>query len=321
MKIRYVTHDYINKSLWDQCIKQSVNGRVYGYSWYLDIMADNWDALIQGEDVYESVFPLTYRTKFGVSYLYQPFFTQQLGIFTCNRITPELINAFLEAIPSKFRLVEINLNTLNKPDENKWKVINNTNYELDLIEPFDSIYKRFSTNIRRNVSKAEQKEIRVSDTVNPEEIVKLFRANRGATLLKLKDHDYRKLLQLVYHGIHKQIAFSYGAYTNTNTLCAGMIIFISHFKATFLFSATNEEARESGAMPMLISQFIYSAAGNHLTLDFEGSNDPQLGRFYKSFGAQKVEYPSITINKLPFPIRQAFTLYKKARNKRSSKES
>lgn len=321
MKIRYVTHEFINKALWDQCIKQAVNGRVYAYSWYLDIMADNWDALIVGEDSYVTVFPLTYRRKFGISYLYQPFFTQQLGIFTTQKITPELINSFLEAIPLKFMFAEINLNTLNKPDAPKWHAVDNTNYELDLIEPFDNIYKRFSTNIKRNVSKAEEKEIRVSDTVNPEEVVRLFRENRGATLLKLKDYDYRRFLQLVYHGIHKQMAFCYGAYTSTNTLCAGMIIIISHHKATFLFSATNADARESGAMSMLISQFIYSAAGNHLTLDFEGSNDPQLARFYKSFGAQKIVYPSITINRLPFPIKQAFFIYKKLRSPQISRES
>jgi len=284
-------------------------------------MADNWDALIAGDETYVTVFPLTFRRKFGISYLYQPFFTQQLGIFTTDKITPELINSFLEAIPLKFMFAEINLNTLNKPDVQKWQSVDNTNYELDLIESFDPIYKRFSTNIKRNVSKAEEKEIRVSDTVNPEEVVRLFRENRGATLLKLKDYDYRRLLQLVYHGIHKQMAFCYGAYTSTNTLCAGMIIIISHHKATFLFSATNTDARESGAMSMLISQFIYSAAGNHLTLDFEGSNDPQLARFYKSFGAQKTVYPSITINRLPFPLRHAFTYYKKLRSSRASRES
>lgn len=321
MKIRYVTNDSINKVLWDQCIRQSVNGRVYGYSWYLDIMADNWDALIEGDETYDTVFPLTYRTKLGISYLYQPFFTQQLGIFSCRKITPELINLFLEAIPPKFMFAEINLNALNKPDPGRWQVMDNVNYELDLIEPFDNLYKRFSTNIRRNVAKAEQKEIRVSDTVNPEDIVNLFRSNRGSSLQKLKDHDYKKLIQLVYHGIHKQIAFSYGAYTSTNSLCAGMIIFISHYKATFLFSATNNDARESGAMSMLISQFIYSAAGNHLTLDFEGSNDAQLARFYRSFGATKIVYPSIYINKLPFPARQAFTIYKKVRSPRASHEA
>lgn len=299
---------------------QSVNGRVYAFSWYLDIMADNWDALIAGDETYETVFPLTYRTKLGVAYLYQPFFTQQLGVFSISQISPELVNRFLDSIPAKFWLTEINLNSLNKPDSEKWQVFENTNYELDLIEPFDSLYNRFSNNIKRNVSKAERNNIRVSDTVNPEEIVKLFRTNRGASLDKLKDSDYRRLVQLIYHGIQKQLAFSYGAFTSENTLCAGMIIFISHYKATFLFSATNSEARETGAMSMLISQFIYSAAGNHLTLDFEGSNDAQLGRFYRSFSALRITYPSITINRLPFPIRQGFKMYKKLRASRASHE-
>ncbi len=321
MSIRYVTNEFINKTKWDQCIRQAVNGRVYAYSWYLDIMSDNWDALIIGEDTYETVFPLTFRKKMGIHYLHQPFFTQQLGIFSINKITPGLINEFLNAIPSKFVFAEINLNTLNKPDPGKWNVFNNANYELDLIEPFDSLYKGFSTNIKRNVVKAEQKLIRVSDTVNPEETIKLFRENRGALLQKLKDSDYKRLTQLIYHGIHKQIAFSYGAYTNTNTLCAGMIIFISHHKATFLFSATNDEARVSGAMSMLISQFVFSAAGNHLTLDFEGSNNPQLARFYRSFGAQRIEYPSVTINKFPFPLKQAFKLYKSLKTGKESKEA
>lgn len=321
MNIRYVPQEEINRALWDQCIKTAVNGRVYAFTWYLDIMADNWDALVMGDEHYEAVFPLTYRKKFGIHYLYQPFFTQQLGVFSIKQITPELITEFLEAIPPKFLFAEINLNSLNKPDPSRWNVSQNVNYELDLIEPFEPIYKRFSNNIKRNVSKAEEKEIRVSDTVNPEEIVKLFRENRGATLEKLKDNDYRKLLQLIYHGIHMQIAFSYGAYTAKNELCAGMIIFISHYKATFLFSATNKDARDSGAMHMLISQFIYSAAGNHLTLDFEGSNDPHLGRFYKSFGAQKIVYPSVSFNRLPFPARNFFSIYKKVRKLRTSHEA
>lgn len=309
MQINYVKNELINKTLWDQCIKKSVNGLVYGYSWYLDIMADDWDALVQ--DDYESVFPLPFRTKFGISYIYQPFFTQQLGIFSSRNLTPELVEAFLNAIPPKFKLVEINLNMLNKPDPSRWNVVENINYELDLIEPFDNIYNQFSNNIKRNVEKAEEKGIKVSDTVNPHEVVQLFKDNRGRTLTKIKEQDYKRLLQLVYQGMHKQIAFCYGAYTSTNTLCAGMIIFISHYKAIFLFSATNQEARESGAMSMLISQFIYSAAGNHLTMDFEGSNDPQLGRFYRSFGAARTSYPSIVINKLPFPIKQVFRVYKK----------
>ncbi|MFA6951121.1 MAG: hypothetical protein WCQ70_10595 [Lentimicrobiaceae bacterium] len=311
MQIRYVKNEHIDREQWDECIRTAVNGRMYAYTWYLDIMSDHWDALVEGD--YETVFPLTYRTKMGITYLHQPFFTQQLGIFSRSKITPELVNNFLKAIPAKFRFAEINLNMLNKPDTTRWKVTENDNYELDLIEPFDAVYDRFSTNIKRNVSRAEQNNIKVSDTVNPADIVQLFRENRGSSILNLKDKDYQRFLQLVYLSIHKKIGFCFGAFTPFNTLCAGMIILISHNKATFLFSATNQQARDSGAMSMLISQFIYSVAGNNLTLDFEGSNDPSLARFYRSFGAAKTSYPSLSFNHLPFPLKQLFPLYKKRR--------
>lgn len=311
MQIRYVRNEQIDREQWDACILNAVNGRMYAYTWYLDIMSDHWDALVEGD--YETVFPLTYRRKLGIYYLYQPFFTQQLGIFSRGKITPELVNSFLKAIPSKFRFAEINLNMLNKPDSTRWKISENDNYELDLIEPFDVIYECFSNNIKRNVSRAEQNSIRVSDAVNPADIVRLFRENRGSSILKLKDEDYRRFLQLVYLAIHKKIGFCFGAYTPFNTLCAGMIILISHNKATFLFSATNREARETGAMSMLLSQFIYSTTGNNLTLDFEGSNDPSLARFYRSFGSARTCYPSLSFNHLPFPVKQLFPLYKKRR--------
>jgi hypothetical protein len=64
-------------------IARSFNGIVYAYSWYLDIVSPGWDALVK--DDYKSVMPLTWRKKYGIKYLYQPFFTQQLGVFSSDK--------------------------------------------------------------------------------------------------------------------------------------------------------------------------------------------------------------------------------------------
>ncbi|MCK4361546.1 MAG: hypothetical protein KAV70_07350, partial [Bacteroidales bacterium] len=80
--IKHLTYQQINKSKWDECIKKSFNGIIYGYSWYLDIVCKHWEALVEND--YERVFPLTTGKKFGINYLYQPFFTQQLGVFSKN---------------------------------------------------------------------------------------------------------------------------------------------------------------------------------------------------------------------------------------------
>ncbi|OIP03307.1 MAG: hypothetical protein AUJ97_04685 [Bacteroidetes bacterium CG2_30_32_10] len=61
MEIRYLKHKEIDKDKWDNCIEKAFNGIIYAYSWYLDIVSENWDALI--EDDYKTVFPLTQKKK------------------------------------------------------------------------------------------------------------------------------------------------------------------------------------------------------------------------------------------------------------------
>ena len=41
----------------------------------------------------------------------------------------------------------------------------------------------------------------------------------------------------------------------------------------------------------LIDQWIRHNANRELILDFNGSNNPNIARFYHGFGAEKYEYP------------------------------
>src|SRR5437016_14568872 len=100
--IRYFQHHQIDKKKWDDSIRRSVNGMVYAYSWYLDVVSPNWNALIEGN--YEAVFPLTWRKKYGFYYLYQPLFTQQLGVFfSVKKINGATVQEFLDSIPAQYR--------------------------------------------------------------------------------------------------------------------------------------------------------------------------------------------------------------------------
>lgn len=304
MKITYLTHNQIDKTAWDNCVTKAVNGKIYGYSWYLDLVCEQWDALIMNE--YKAVFPLPFKEKLGLYFLYQPFFTQQLGIFSMLHLTPEVVNNFLEAIPVKFFFGHINLNHLNEPLVDRWKVKQHVNHELDLIEDYEKIRAGYTENTRRNVAKAAKSNLSLSPAVKPEEIVSLFRENKGKDIRHLKDNNYKRLLRLIYQCQHNGKAAIYGVYDEHNTLCAGAAMVFSHHKAIFLFSAINENGRRHSAMFMLIDEFIRERSGNHLTLDFEGSNDPNLARFYKGFGASRLYYPVLYFNRLPFPINKVF---------------
>ncbi len=302
--IKYLSNDNIDRRKWDEAIARSFNGIIYAYSWYLDIVSPEWDALVK--DDYKSVMPLTWRKKYGINYLFQPFFTQQSGVFSSEKSDAGLVQQFLEAIPKQFKFVEINLNTYNfsnLSNLSSFSVKSNLTHELDLIESYESIEKNYSDNLKRNLKKARNNKLQSVLSNQPEPVVKLFRENRGAGISKLKEQDYKVLIQLLYQAIHRGKAQVINVMNERNELCAGAFFIESNNKAIFLFSGLSEEGKTLGAMPFLIDSFIRQNAEKNVTLDFEGSNDENLARFYKSFGSRECIYPQVKINRLPIPLK------------------
>ena len=299
--IKFISNKDIDYAQWDDCIRKSFNGNVYAYSWYLDIVSEDWNALV--EDDYKSVMPLTGRKKYGLHYLYQPAFTQQLGVFSVNKFSKEKVEEFLQAIPDRYKLIEINLNKYNSLGEGKFKIKNNLTHELDLINSYVNLRTYYSVNTLRNITKATKKGLYVEYKTDPAEIIKLFRKNRGKDISQLKSKEYKILKNLIEFCISRGHGASWGVYTEKKDLCAGAFFVQSNNKVVFLFSATNATAKKNGAMAFLIDHFIQENAQRSLTFDFEGSNDKNLARFYKSFGSKECEYLHIKRNNLPFPLK------------------
>jgi hypothetical protein len=309
--IKYLTNEEIDRKKWDACIEDAFNGMVYACSWYLDTVAEGWEALVEND--YESVFPLIHGKKWGIDYLYQPAFTQQLGVFSKNLLSEKVVESFINAIPNKYRFAEINLNTFNKVDPEKFQLDLWKNHELDLIKPYDGIFKDYSTNLKRNVKKASKADLSILKSTKPEEIISLFRNNRGRQIHSLSEEHYHQLQRISYQGIYKGLIHTYTVYTSENELCAGAIFLKNKKKMIFLFSGLSSTGREKGAMPFLIDTFIRDHTEQHVTLDFEGSNDPDLARFYKSFGSEECFYPHLKMNNLPGLVRLGVKLIKKIR--------
>ncbi len=309
--ITYLKHSEIVKRKWDDCIKASVNGRVYAYSWYLDIVADDWDALVL--DDYQAVFPLPKRKKFGVNYVYQPVFTQQLGLFTRLVLSSELLEQFLVQIPSKFKYVNLNLNQYNRLKSKFIKGKVRRNIEMDLISEYTFLRQSYSKNLKRNLKKAASHQLSIFENLKPDALVKLFKENRGKQLKVYSEKDYSRLIRLIYKAMQQGQAEVWGAYTSGNELCAGAVFFKNHKRITFLFSGANQESRKNAALPYLLDSFIEAHAGSELVFDFEGSNHEDLARFYFGFGAQAIHYTQIQWVRAFALLRPLFKVYLKFR--------
>ena len=135
--IRFLKYNEIDKKKWDRSVDESVNNLIYAYSWYLDIVSPGWCALIEND--YESLMPLTGNKKYGIDYLFPPYFTQQLGVFSRTTLSKEKVENFLKAIPSHYKFIESSLNTHNTFElSNEFKIKKNINIELGLDSSYEA---------------------------------------------------------------------------------------------------------------------------------------------------------------------------------------
>ncbi len=310
--IRYLPHNAINKEKWDTAIRNSFNGNLYACSWYLDTVHPEWEALV--EDDYVRVMPLTGNRKWGIHYLYQPFFAQQLGVFSTEILNSQVLNIFFAAIPDKFRFAQINLNVHNKPHPENYHLVHNTNYLLDMIARYPALASRYATNTKRNLKKALQSGLVLQEGLRPQRLIDLFRENKGREIRHWHGPHYMRLQRLMYLAIYKGAGVMYGVYDQRNELCSAAFFLKDSRHLIFLFSATSPEGRKNGAMTFLLDGVVRAHAETARVLDFEGSNNPDLARFYRGFGAQPITYYRLEMNRLPFPVnRIVFYLKQKKR--------
>ena len=292
--VRFLSHSEIDKVKWDSCIQGSSQEILYAYSFYLDIACPNWAALVK--DDYSAVMPLPIRKKWGQSYVYTPYFIQQLGIFSSH---PIYVNEFLIAIPRSIRLIEYNLNWKNT-DEHLF-TIQWATHHLYLRPSYTELSAGYDRTLKNNIKKAIQANLKIEQNGSIEEVIQLFYSLRGRNLSKISDSDYKRLENLGRRCIQKEQGSCWVVKENDQVL-AGSLFVWSGTHYIFLFSGNSIRGKEVGALPFLLDYFIQQKAGNEGIFDFEGSNDPNLARFYQSFGSKKVMYPRLEINRLPYPL-------------------
>ena len=307
--IRFLKHSMIDKNRWDCCIAKSFNGNVYAWSWYLDIVHPQWDALVEND--YERVMPLSTSKKCGINYLFQPFFVQQLGIFSTSQLSQDNVQSFISAIPRQYLLAQYRLNSYNKVDYESDIIERHRNVELDLIYEYQYLYNNYNNNTKRNLAKAESAGLSINKDINPETIIELFRHNRGKNVKHWNDKEYDRLLSLIHCAMSRESCFVCGVNDIDNNVIAGAVFMCSHDRIIFLFSGSDESNKDKHGLTMILDNVIREFSETQYTLDFEGSDNDGLARFYKGFGGKEVFYPELNYNNLKGIFKLAYKIMRK----------
>mgnify|MGYP001340244086 CR=1 FL=1 len=301
--IKFIPHTRVDTDKWDECIRKSVNCLPYSFSWYLDIVCNNWDALVLND--YEAVFPLPSKTKFTINYSSTPFWVQQLGLFskTCSALNR--VDDFVEMIPKSYRFIELNMNfnSFVSSSNPSYVIETNTNFVLKLDKSYAVQSKLYSKNLKRNLKKTKYSALQLFKNDTPNVLIQLFREDKGKTIHHFSEADFKNLETIMHVAIYKHCGQIWMAYDEGNRPLAGLFLLFSPTRIVLLFTGNTKEGKEKAAMPFLIDSFIKEFATSGLIFDFEGSKDINLARFYKSFGAHNESYQSLKINRLPLLLR------------------
>lgn len=287
--IRFLRHIDIDKARWDECVKKADNANVYALSHYLDIVHPQWEALVS--DDYEAVMPLPSKRKFRISYLFTPFFVQQLGIFSQKELNINDINKFIENIPNRFKAISLRLNEGNLFDGLK-DTVNHRNIILPLNYDAATLRKNYHNNLKRDIKQAENNGIELIYNIDTEIIINLFRRNKGKSVTHWGDAEYAVLKRLPF-------AFVVGAKIGED-IEAGACFLEFGNRITFIFSGCSEVGKKQHLLAYILDAVVKKYAGTGKILDFEGSDDDNLARFYLGFGGRAVFYPELKSNRGKF---------------------
>lgn len=298
--IQHLRRHQVDTSKWDQCVANAVNGLLYAHSFYLDHMADNWDALVLGD--YEAVMPLTWRMKFGIKYLCQPFTTPHLGIFSLRPVDKQLMEAFVNRIPGRFKLIDIDLNEgnnfLNGPT-----ITQRRNYVLPLTSPYLTLYENYNRHARRKLRKAGEAGLQLAEGISIESIAAL-----SYNMMLEKEYvpkgEYEKFIRL-FKNIqpHVEACNTMAAIDSTGNMIASDAYIVYKQRVYSLLAGNRQQANECGGFYFVLDNLIKKYAGTGYVFDFEGSDVPGIAFVFECLGAQLTWYPHLAINNLPLVLR------------------
>ncbi|MCX6198304.1 MAG: hypothetical protein NTY88_03650 [Bacteroidetes bacterium] len=294
-QLRFLKRNEIDEAKWNFCIENSVNSLPYALSWYLDAVAENWDALVLND--YEFVMPLVWLRKFGVPCLYQPYYCQQLGVFGKTG-DHKIQTEFLNYVTNKYLYTHINLNSSAKTVSELFHLLPKKNLLLDLSASASSIEKKYSDNHKRNISKATKAEMQFKEIASVKDFQNFYLQNINPAKENFKPQHEKIFKQLTETVLKKKAGKFFAISDKEDKLMAACLLLNHKNRIINIINTSSTEGKKNGASHFLFSQIIKELASKNLLLDFEGSSIAGVARFYAGFGASPETFYNLQTNLL-----------------------
>ena len=271
MTVRYVAHDDLDRQRYNSCIHYALNGRAWGYKWYLDATARRFDCLVEGE--YESVMPLVWDTTWsGRRRLRLPPFTPALGVFSVHVLSRKRLGYFLREVDARFDVLDGYALT-GEPaaagrDEVDWTWTDVRGRVLAVDgRDYDAIAADYDAELLRALARADEAELLVHGNQKPERVA-AFMVDHFAGGERLQ----HPLLRVLYQALHRGWGWTTAVTDHAGELLATCAFVFTHGRVQALAPCASPRGREVGALALLYDYAVRQAAGRPIALDFTAAD-------------------------------------------------
>jgi hypothetical protein len=295
--IEHLPHEAIDKAWWDRCLDACTGPTWYARSHVLDAMSPGWEALADRER--GAVMPLTYRTRMGVAYLFQPFALQRLGVFA-PRPGPSLQGEFLRAVPARFKHWDIMLHAAAcEGGPADVRLTERVNMELALHgdEPSAS----YNEGLRRGLRKWMDEP--APEAIDADTFLRALTASGRTRDWRTKPSDLRAFGELLAAVEGRGEGGATGVRAGSGWGAAVFIVRDGE-RWILLKGFASDAGRRTFALHRAIHRQVMTAvAAGARIFDFAGGQGAGLRRFYGGFGARPILYLNARVNRLRGPLR------------------
>ncbi|UYZ61744.1 GNAT family N-acetyltransferase [Hymenobacter weizhouensis] len=303
MPLRLLRHSALTRAAWDACLAAARPAALpYAEWWWLQATAGRWDAVVELDEAtgaYRSVLPLPVKWRPWGREVYQPPFTQQLGLLTTAASQHRHLPDYLALLPGRYARFYQQLHTAQELTAAPpgFSLTHRHTYQLSLAAPYAELLAGYTAEFRRRLrhNQKQPEPLVVTEAAGVKELIALFRREKGRAA-GLRERHYGRLRHLVAELQDRQLAWALQVrHPATGQLLAGAL-FVRHTGGLiYLLAAASAEGKKAHGPQLLLDHVIRHGAGTPgLVLDFEGGMIPSIARFFANFGAAPVPYAALS---------------------------
>ncbi len=284
--IKRISRKKLDVDKYTKCLSKSVNYRIYAEVWYLDTLVENnWDCYVLND--YEAIMPLPFVKKFGIKFITQPIYCQQLGVFHQKKLSKETFNKFEKKLHRNLvRAYSFNEeNTEMFEPEGSQKI----NYILNLNQNYNAIFQNYALKRKKDLTKSHRNGIHVKEVDDLTEFNIL-----NSKYSYVQDHkleNQSKKISTYFFQI--KLLKIFHVYLDEKLLAVQLMLYSKNRLICFAYARDKKIDKYNSSA--FVKDFLFNEnQSKNLFFDFEGSMIPSIAKFMQGFGAEKKIYTNYT---------------------------